>query len=247
MPLHPAAQQMIRKVEELSGRPVHVAEDADLKVMASITTARGSAPAHFLRYRPGTRAVDYLVAYQLGFLVRLFSCPAADRRDVVSNAAEQETGIRLLGLEEYPRDFAVSLVGQLVVQLRSYSVGARVDDWIWNHLPELREQQEQAVRAQLDEGGRALSPEIRQRLPKALVDANSIINAAYAVHWGGLLKDIRFQIPFKALGYEARAQELLRALNEVSDAPDADRVLISKWAECLGLTGTFHFEPHLLT
>ena len=28
------------------------------------------------------------------------------------------------------------MVGQLVVQLRSYSVGARVDDWIWNHLPE---------------------------------------------------------------------------------------------------------------
>ena len=47
MPLHPAAQQMIRKVKELSGRPVHVAEDPDLKVMASILTARGNAPAHF--------------------------------------------------------------------------------------------------------------------------------------------------------------------------------------------------------
>ena len=247
MPLHPAAQEMIRKVEALSGRPVHVAEDPDLKVMASITTARGTAPAHFLRYRPGTRAVDYLVAYQLGFLVRLFSCPAADRRDVVSNAAEQEAGIRLLGLEEYPRDLAVAMVGQLVVQLRSYSVGARVDDWIWNHLPELREQQEQAIRTQLDEGSRALSPETRKRFPKALVDANSIINAAYALHWGGLLKDSRFQIPFKALGYEARALELLEALDEVPPEPEADHTLISRWAECLGLTGAFHFQPHLLT
>ena len=111
MPLHPAAQQMILKVEALSGRPVHVAEDPDLKVMAAITTARGSAPAHFLRYRPGTRAVDYLVAYQLGFLVRLFSCPAAERWDVVSSAAEQEAGIRLMGLEEHPRDFAAPMVG----------------------------------------------------------------------------------------------------------------------------------------
>lgn len=247
MPLHPAAQQMIRKVEALSGRPVHVAEDADLKVMAVITTARGSAPAHFLRYRPGTRAVDYLVAYQLGFLVRLFSCPAAERWDVVSSAAEQEAGVRVMRLDEYPRDFAAPMVGQLVVQLRSYSVGARVDDWIWNHLPELREQQEQAVRTQLDEGGRALSPEIRKRLPKALVDANSIMNAAYAVHWGGLLKDSRFQIPFKALGYEAKARELLRALEEIPDEPDADRALISQWAECLGLNGAFHFQPHILT
>ncbi len=27
MPVHPAAQQMIQKVEELSGRPVHVTEN----------------------------------------------------------------------------------------------------------------------------------------------------------------------------------------------------------------------------
>ena len=246
MPLHPAAQQMIRKVEELSGRPVHVAEDPELKVMASIITARGNAPAHFLRYRPGSRALDYLVVYQLGFLVRLFSCPASDRWDVVSSAAEHEAGIRRLGLEEHPRDFAASMVGQLVVQLRSCSVGMRVDDWIWNQHPELRDQQEQAIRAQLDEIGRTLAPEIRERFPKALVDANSIMNAACAIHWGGLLQDSRFQIPFKALGYEARALELRRTLTEMPDEPTADRALVTKWAECLGLAGIFHFAPHTL-
>lgn len=54
MPFHPAAQQMIRKVEKLSGRPVHVAEHAELKVIATVITAQGTAPAHFLRYRPRT-------------------------------------------------------------------------------------------------------------------------------------------------------------------------------------------------
>jgi hypothetical protein len=39
---------------------VHVAEDPDLQVMATITPARGIAPAHFLRYRPGSGALDYL-------------------------------------------------------------------------------------------------------------------------------------------------------------------------------------------
>jgi len=39
MPLHPIAQQMIRKVEELSGRLVHVPEDPELKVMAGIRQA----------------------------------------------------------------------------------------------------------------------------------------------------------------------------------------------------------------
>jgi hypothetical protein len=64
--MHPAAQQMIRKVEELSGKPVHVMEDPSLKVMAVVTPARGAAPAHFLRYRPGVAALDYVIVYQLG-------------------------------------------------------------------------------------------------------------------------------------------------------------------------------------
>jgi hypothetical protein len=72
------------------------------------------------------------------------------------------------------------------------------------------------------------------------------MNAACALHWGGLIGDRRFAIPYKALGYEARALELLRALDELPDDPAADRALISRWAECLGLDGTFHFEPHTL-
>lgn len=72
MPLQPETCQIIKEVENLSGRPVHVTADPELKVMSTISAARGSSPAHFLRYRPGTRAVDYLVAYQLGFLLRLF-------------------------------------------------------------------------------------------------------------------------------------------------------------------------------
>ena len=139
------------------------------------------------------------------------------------------------------------MVGQLVVQVRSCSIGMRVDDWIWEQHPELRGQQEQAIRRQLDENGRALAPEIRKRFPKALVDANSIMNAAFAIHWGGVLQDSRFPIPFKALGYEARALELLRTLDEVPGDSAADRTLIATWAECLGLAGLFHFSPHILT
>ncbi len=58
MPLHPDVQELIREVEALSSRMVHVTEDPELKVMATVTTARQGAPAHFLRYRPGTRAID---------------------------------------------------------------------------------------------------------------------------------------------------------------------------------------------
>ena len=247
MPLHPATQRLIRNVEELSGRLVHVTEDPELKVLATISTARGSAPAHFLRYRPGTRAVDYLVAYQLGFLVRLFSCPEEERWEVFGNPEDEQTGIAALELTGFPPDFARSMVGNLVTQLRTYSVGARVDDWIWKNLPELWPQQEHSIRTQLAENAKALAPEIRQKFPKPLLDANTAMNAAFAKAWGEVLGEPQFAIPYKALGYAGKAKELLEILEDAPDDPCADRVLIERWAKCLGLDGSFHFELHSLT
>lgn len=242
MPLHPATQQLIQKVEELSGKPVHITEDPALKVMATVSPARGLAPAHFLSYRPGTKAVDYLVAYQLGFLTRLYACPVGERHEVMALSHEQQHGVIAMGLQDSPPDFAQMMVSSITQQLRTYPVGMRVDSWIWHQLPELRDQQEHSVRSQLAENARALAPEIRQKFPKQLLDANTTMNAAYAEVWGVLLDDKRFTIPYKALGYGTRANELLVALREVPDSPTSDRLLIERWAGLLGLSGSFHFS-----
>lgn len=244
MPLHPEAQQLIQQVEELSGRMVHVTEDPDLKVMATIVTARGSAPAHFLCYRPGTRAVDYLVAYQLGFLIRLFSCPADERYEVMASPAEQEVGIQAMKLADLPLDFSRTMIDHIVIQLRTYSVGFRVDQWIRDHCSGLREQQEHSIQSQLVENAQSLAPDVRKRFPKPLVDANTAMNAAYSMAWGEALGDTRHAIPFKALGYSKMAAELLAILKAIPDAPSADRSLIEGWANALGLGGSFHFQPH---
>jgi hypothetical protein len=243
MPLLAATQQLIRQVEQVSGKPVHVQEDASLKTMARVSPARGSAPAHFLSYRPGTQAVDYLVAYQLGFLVRLYTCPAEERREVKAFAHEQQQAIEVMGLTNSPPDIAVMMITQIMTQLRTYPVGARVDQWIWKNLPELREQQEHSVRAQLTENASALAPEIRRQFPKPLVDANTSMNAAYAELWGVLLDDARFSIPYKALGYGTKATALLATLRDVPDDPVHDNALIERWAELVGLAGSFHFSP----
>ena len=230
MSLHPDAQQLIRRVEELSGRLVHVTEEPDLKVMATISIARGDTPAHFLRYRPGTRAVDYLVAHQLGFLVRQFSCPVGERWVVMSTAAEEQAGIEAMGLGGHPPDYARTMEARIVTQLRTYAVGIRVDDWIWKNLPDLRDQQEHSILSQLAENARSLAPEFRHKFPKPLVDANTTMNAAYAVTWGDVLQESRFTIPFKALGYGGKAAELLAIVRETPDDPRADRSLIERWA-----------------
>ncbi len=244
MPLHPAVEHLIRRVEELSGKPVHVREDPSLKVMAVVTPARGIAPAHFLRYRPGVAALDYVIVYQLGFVERQLAVPSEKRMEVVSSPAEIQAGIAAMGLRDSPVDFARSMVSNIVTQVRSYPVGCRIDDVIRDDMPELRAQQESAILAQLAENGRALAPEIRGNLPKALVDANTVMNAAFALRWSARLGDPRHAIPFRALGCEPQAQRLLDALDEVPADPEHDHDLITRWAEIAGVKQAFHFEPH---
>ncbi len=244
MPFAPEVQQLIQQVEQLSNRPVHVMEETDLKARATVTPARGGVPAHMIRFRPGSAALDYLVASQLMFLIRTFSCPAADRWEIAATTAEQDAGIEAMGMTEFSDSFARAMIGQIVTQLRTYSIGFRVDGFIWRNLSGLRQQQETEIRSQLAENERALAPEIRGKFPKPLVDTNTTMNARYASFWSGLLGEPRFNIPFVALGYRGKAAELESVLQEIPDEPASDRMLVGRWAEIFGLSSAFHFNSY---
>lgn len=242
MPFAPEVQQLIEQVESLSERPVHVMEEADLKARATVMLARGGSPAHMIRFRPGSVSLDYLVASQLMFLIRTFTCPAGDRWEIAATTAEQDAGIELMGMSGFSDPFARAMIGQIVTQLRTYSIGFRVDGFIWKNLPGLRQQQETEIRSQLAENERALAPEIRSKFPKPLVDTNTTMNALYAKFWSELLTEPRFNIPFVALGYRGKAAELEAVLRDIPDEPANDRKLIERWAEILGLSSAFHFN-----
>ena len=121
-----------------------------MKMRATVTPARGGAPAHMIRFKPGSPALDYLVANQLMFLVRTFKCPAADRWEIAAFPAEQDVGINAMGLDEFSDDFARAMIGQIITQVRTYSIGFRVDGWIWNNLPGLRHQCENPLQRMIN-------------------------------------------------------------------------------------------------
>ena len=243
MPFSPEVQQLIERIEESSGLPVHVAEEPGLRVRATVSPARRGSPAHWVRFKPGAANLDYLVASQLLFLQRSLSLPTEDRWDIGATPAEQDVGIRAMGLEVFSDDFARAMIGQIVTQARSYPVGIRVDTWMRENLPGLRSQQDSEIGSQLAENQRALAPETRGKFPKGIVEANTSMNAAFAIHWAGVWDEPRFTIPFIALGYKEPAEKLLAALSEFPADASGDRCLVERWAELVGLSGAFHFTP----
>ncbi len=244
MPFSQDVQQLIQQVERLSDRPVRVMEETDLRNRATVTPARGGSPGHIIRFRTGSPSLDYLVASQLQFLVRTFSCAPADRWDIVSSDDERDLGIAAMGLADFEEPLARMMLDSIITQLRSYSIGCRVDGWIRDNLPGLRGQQEAEIRSQLAENERALAPETRRKFPKPLVDANTSMNALFATLWCERLHEPRFAIPFVAMGYRGKADELRAVLDELPDDPVNDRIMIELWAPIVGLEGSFHFKPY---
>jgi hypothetical protein len=82
MSFRAATRDVIKRVETTTGRPVLVQADPSLSVLATVKMARGTAPAHLVRFKPGSTAPDYLVCFQCGFILRLFANPP--RNDSIS-------------------------------------------------------------------------------------------------------------------------------------------------------------------
>lgn len=69
---------VLKQVEERSGAPVDITTDPSLTTYARIKIARGPATHHILTYNPTKPGVDYHIAYQCGFVLRLFENPGGD-------------------------------------------------------------------------------------------------------------------------------------------------------------------------
>jgi hypothetical protein len=226
-------------VESVSKRPVRVQEDPTLQLLATVTIARGSAPFHMVKYRPMLQQPpDYKICYECGFIVRLFENPP-ESRFVFGPSPEASSKMDDLladrSLLPQVRQMKDMLLQGILTQLRSVPIGLRVDEWLWEFCPSLRDQQISATKMQLQQNVQTLDPGIRRSFPKKIVDANTAINAAYAVFWADRLKDPAYALPYRSIGANIDGETLLDISKNIEPRPDNDWSLVDRWAEQLGL------------
>jgi hypothetical protein len=251
MNLRAETQEILERVEEISGKPVEILEDATQPHLARITRARGNDARHLLRVNPSMGEPDYLIAYECGFILRLFKTPSEDRREFAGTAhgrSEVERMVRQAGqLAHLPdtarRQLAQQFLDGILTQLRSYPIGMRIDERIKETFPGLLQLQLDGIRRQQSDNLQALRPEIRALSPKAVYDANVSMNAAYAIFCDREFEKAGFAIPFRSAGYEKRGRTLLSLLASIPPDPASDRMLVDSWADELGLSGWYQWIP----
>lgn len=255
MAFHPATQEVLRAVEQATGRPVVVQPDPSLgTLLAKLTMARGPAPAHLVTHNPTAGAVDYVLCFHCGFLLRMFQLPESDRFSVGGSWRGRKDAEKLVtdhlrhqGIS-FPKEVRAKLVEQffdgIIRQLRSMPLGLRVDNWLRRTYPDLADQQKVAMDRQLNDNATSLRPDVRQIAPPKIYEANVGMNAAFALFWSRTWNDRLLTVPYKAAGKVAAGEKLLALFDETPDDPAHDRTLIDAWAAGVGLTGWYDFTPY---
>src|SRR5215218_6348235 len=169
MNLRAETREILQRVEDLTGTPVEVVQDATQPHLARITRARAGVPAHVLRVNPTLGDPDYLIVYECGFVVRLYETPPEERREFAGTAqgrAEADRLVKRAGQTARLPDAALAQLTQqfldgLLTQLRSYPIGMRLDAWIHATFPGLDALQRAAVDRQQQDNRAELRPEVK--------------------------------------------------------------------------------------
>jgi len=240
---------ILQQIETLSGRPVEFKPDASLTLRATLQLARNGAPTHVLRYRPVNDPLDYWVAYQAGYLLRLLELPPSERFDFAgtgSAPAQVEAlltaGLKLTDAEESaaPR-FAEATAHWALMNLRSFAIGMRIDQWLADKHSNLHLLQRQGMDALQQENLQLLSQRVgKLAIPVALLGPV----AAYALFADRLLGKTTYAIPYRAAGALDLGAELLAIIDKLPADAAHDRELVDDWAASIGMTGWYSWIPY---
>ena len=131
-----------------------------------------------------------------------------------------------------------------LLNLRSLPIGMRIDQWLHQSFPEIREQVITGIAQQQQVNADVLSQHLGNlSVPSHLLGAN----AAYALLADRLLESGVFSIPYAAIGALPFGHRLLAIWDQIPVDATHDQQLVDAWAAELGMSGWYEWVPFRLT
>ena len=128
-----------------------------------------------------------------------------------------------------------------MMNLRSYAIGMRIDQWLADAYPALREPQAAGMDALQQENLQLLSKRLgNMPIPVPLLGPV----AAYALFADRLLGKSVYAIPYRAAGVRDLGVELLSITDTTPSAAEHDRELVDAWAAAIGMSGWYAWTPY---
>ena len=247
--LSKVVNNILERVEVETGKSIQFLRDEKLSVLATLQMARDGAEFHILRYKPSNEPLDYFVAFQAGFVLRLFEnektkrfdfSPALGASEQVKTLMTAGNPLKLNDLKVLP-EFAKIVGHWALLNLRSLPIGMRIDRWISTEYPELKELQRAGVAVQQQQNMDVLAYQLgKLTVPTTLLGAN----AAYALFADRLFGLESYRVPYEALGLIDHGKNLLQIWDETPTAAINDCELVNRWANALGMADWYKWIPY---
>jgi hypothetical protein len=246
--LLPETKNIVAQLELLSNRPVEFMRVDSLPVLASMKIARNGASYYILQYRPSNNPLDYYIAQLVGVVLRMFEQPASQRFDFSSDGSGEkilESNIKASAnlsskdMELLPM-FVKSVHQWALMQLRSIPIGMRVDSWLFENFPNMRETIKNGLAEQQQMNAEMLGMQVGSLTPPSNQFAPA---TAYALFTDRLI-GTNYTIPFKAAGTLEDGTALLEIFDQMQHSSAYDIQLVSAWAKQLGMRDWYQWIPY---
>lgn len=222
---------------------------------ASVKVARGDMPDHLVLYHPGHKEhLPYLIAHECGHVLRLYGVPEEERRLPSVNRAHRRNIVYAIGndIEKFHRiglspDHLSQLVtmwhGGIIRQLTNMPVDMRIERWLYEEHPGLREYQVPALIEQLRENFQVLSSQVKELTPRKVYEASNGLNAAYARYLSLMLAEDGHYSPYVGTPFERVGRELGDYQWMTTDLGyKGDVQAINRWSRYFGTIGWWEWR-----
>lgn len=249
VPLIAPTIDIIRLVQEKTGKDVEFVKDSSLKVDAQVKIARTYMDKHIITYRSNpSENINHLIAHECGHIFRFYSvdpekrlgpCTSAEYFKQATLDIEKKSKSLLKKLPPHASSQLLNIwIHGIIRQLTNIPVDYYIEVWIYNDYPEMREIQLKSLTSMYNDAARGLESNLKKMTPEIIFVASNAMNYAFYKKLD-LSLGTNFFNAYRYFSNKKIGENLFNFINDTDEGFLSDIDIINKWAEELKLTKWF--------
>jgi hypothetical protein len=248
-----STQDILELITEKTQKPFSIIKKPDLLTTATIKIARKNMASHLLYYKDDKDGIlDHLIAHECGHIYRIWGVPPEERKMVYTDDENRQHALSQIGNEllrltnEIPMEKLGTIFDHwfhgIISQVTNIPVDMRIEKWIFDNYPGLRDSQISSIDRQMKEATQVLSKRVKDLTPKKLYDASNYINYSLAISMESLIGK-KYTAPYRNTPYPGLGSELADLVMKSEDRGfNQDIEIINQWTEMLSLKGWYKWR-----